>query len=234
MPFEMGKLISLQTLGLFVVGKESDCGITELKDLQHLKGELVIYRLEHVKNAKDARSSNLILKHHLQSLDLCWVSGSPDTEEEEKAQILVGEGLQPHPNLKTLTVYGYGGARFPHWLGVEVSSCLPNLVKITLMECHKCEHLPQLGELPLLRILELRSMDSVRCISEFYHHGDQGIPFFPSLEKLSIYHMYHFGEFSSPMPLVPSSTRSLSGNQLRSIKSEDQAQVSSPSNSRNL
>lgn len=95
------------------------------------------------------------------------------------------------------------------------------------MQCYKCEHLPQLGELPLLRILEWRSMDSVRCVSEFYRHGDHGIPFFPSLEQLSIYHMYHFGEFSSPMPLVPSSTRSLSENQLRSIQSEDQAQVSS-------
>ncbi|KAI3968611.1 hypothetical protein MKW92_028141 [Papaver armeniacum] len=147
MPFEMGKLISLQTLGLFVVGKESGCGITELKDLQHLKGELVIYRLEHVKNAKDAGSSNLILKHHLQSLDLCWVSRYPDTEEEEQAKLLVGEGLQPHPNLKRLTIYGYGGARFP----------VLGLVKITHMQCYKCEHLPP-------NLVNCHSLGSLNCV----------------------------------------------------------------------
>ncbi|KAI3881569.1 hypothetical protein MKX03_012541 [Papaver bracteatum] len=222
MPIEMGKLISLRTLGLFTVVEESSCGITELKDLQHLKGDLEIRGLEHVKSAADARNANLILKHHLQSLIFCWSFGIPVTEEEEQAQLMVGEGLQPHRNLKRLYISGYGGVRFPHWIGVGVSLCLPNLVEITLGGCGKCEHIPQLGKLPLLRILRLYHLDSVKCISEFYHHGDQVIPFFPSLEELHIFSMHHFGEISSPSPLSPSSSssQSLSSNQIRSTQAQ--------------
>ncbi|XP_026400163.1 putative disease resistance protein RGA3 [Papaver somniferum] len=233
MAIEMGKLISLRTLSLFVVGKEPGCGITELKDLQHLKGRLRILGLEHVKSAANARNANLIQKKHLQSLYLCWSSGLPDTEEEEQAQLMVGEGLQPHPKLKRFYIDGYGGVRFPHWIGVGVS-----LVEITLWECHKCEHLPQLGNLPLLKILRLDNLHSVKSISEFYHHGDQVIPFFPSLEELyisgiyhqsgkisspcplsHIYRMYHFEKISSPSPLSPSSSssQSLSSNQVLSF-----------------
>ncbi|XP_026420377.1 putative disease resistance protein RGA1 [Papaver somniferum] len=204
--------------------------ITELKDLQYLKGRLRILGLEHVKSAANA---NLIQKKHLQSLYLCWSSGLPDTEEEEQAQLMVGEGLQPHPKLKRLYIDGYGGVRFPHWIGLGVS-----LVEITLWECHKCEHLPQLGNLPLLKILRLDNLHSVKSISEFYHHGDQVISFFPSLKELyisgmyhqsgeislpsplsHIYRMYHFEKISSPSPLSPSSSssQSLSSNQVLSF-----------------
>ncbi|KAI3844547.1 hypothetical protein MKX03_020364 [Papaver bracteatum] len=92
MSIEMGKLISLRTLSFFIGGKESGCGITELKDLQHLKGDLKIRGLEHVRNETDARSSNLILKHHLQSLQLSWSFGLRDSEEDEQAQLMVAEG----------------------------------------------------------------------------------------------------------------------------------------------
>ncbi|KAI3881568.1 hypothetical protein MKX03_012540, partial [Papaver bracteatum] len=76
MPIEMGKLISLRTLSLF------------LKDLHHLKGYLDIRGLENVKNETDSRNSNLILKKHLRSLNLYWSSGLPETEEEEQAQLM--------------------------------------------------------------------------------------------------------------------------------------------------
>ncbi|KAI3917682.1 hypothetical protein MKW98_021444 [Papaver atlanticum] len=227
MPTEMGKLIFLQTLGVFVVGKESGCGITELKDLQHLKGDLRIQGLENV-NETDSRNSNLFLKKHLQSLELYWSARLSDTQEEIQAQLLVGEGLQPHPYLKRLSITAYGGVRFPHWIGAGVYFCLPNLVEISLYYCLKCEDLSQLGQLPLLRILKSSDMQSVR-ISEFYHHGDQVFPFFPSLEELYISEMGHqFGEISSPSPSLPSSSsQSISENQLKGIQSGDQAQVSS-------
>ncbi|KAI3950255.1 hypothetical protein MKW92_019439 [Papaver armeniacum] len=70
MPEDMGKLISLQTLSLFIVGEDTGCGITELKELDHLKGELVIKGLEHVKNSADAGNSNLVKKQYLDSLKL--------------------------------------------------------------------------------------------------------------------------------------------------------------------
>lgn len=138
MPIEMGKLIFLQTSSFFIMGKESGCGIKELKSLQHLKGELWIRGLEHVKNETEARNSNLF-QNCLQSLSLCWSSGLPDTEEAQ-AQLLVGEGLQPHPNLKRLSIDGYGGVIFPHWIVAGVSLCLSDMVKVTLRNCCKCEN----------------------------------------------------------------------------------------------
>ncbi|KAI3845761.1 hypothetical protein MKW92_027842 [Papaver armeniacum] len=90
MPKDMGKLISLQTLSLFIVGEDTGCGITELKELDHLKGELVIKGLEHVKNSADAGNSNLVRKQYLESLKLYWSSSRTGTEEE------IGEVLDIH------------------------------------------------------------------------------------------------------------------------------------------
>ncbi|KAI3835795.1 hypothetical protein MKX03_019901 [Papaver bracteatum] len=138
MPKDMGKLIFLQTLSLFIVGEETGCGITELKDLDHLKGELVIKRLEHVKNSADAGNSNLVEKQYLESLKLYWSSSRAGTEEEE-----VGEALQPHSNIKKLHIEGYRGTEFPQWIGTGVSLRLPNLVKslLTIVTVNICHHL---------------------------------------------------------------------------------------------
>ncbi|KAI3907960.1 hypothetical protein MKW98_003605 [Papaver atlanticum] len=208
MPKDMGKLIFLQTLSLFIVGEETGCGITELKDLHHLKGELVIKGLEHVKNSADAGNSNLVEKQYLESIKLYWSSSRAGTEEEE-----VGEALQPHSNIKKLHIEGYRGTKFPQWIGTGVSLRLPNLVKISLNNCH-CEHLPPLNELPNLKFLEICYMISVvQWINkDFYHHPISGqlVSFFPSLEVLDIHHMYNLEKFSSPLPSSLSSLRSSS------------------------
>ncbi|KAI3995686.1 hypothetical protein MKX01_018747 [Papaver californicum] len=223
MPKDMGRLIFLRTLSLFIVGEETGCGITELKDLNQLKGELVIKRLEHVKNSADAGTSSLRKKQYLESLKLYWSSARAATDDE------VGEALQPHPNIKKLHIEGYRGAKFPHWIGSGVSVHLPNLVKISLSTCY-CERLPPLGELPHLKFLEICYLSSVvQWINrDFYHHlhSDQLVSFFPSLEVLDIHHMYNLEKFSSPSPLsVVSSLRS-SSSQISKKPRGGQGQVS--------
>ncbi|CAL9002405.1 unnamed protein product [Prunus brigantina] len=49
-PVGMERLNNLRSLSFFVVDKERGCGIKELGGLKHLKGELSIYDLEHVRD----------------------------------------------------------------------------------------------------------------------------------------------------------------------------------------
>ncbi|XP_058078510.1 putative disease resistance protein RGA3 [Magnolia sinica] len=69
MPANMGQLKLLQTLPIFIVGKDSECGIRELQGL-NLGGELTIRNLENVMCAADAQEANL--KDKLNLCDLCF------------------------------------------------------------------------------------------------------------------------------------------------------------------
>ncbi|KAI5341978.1 hypothetical protein L3X38_009853 [Prunus dulcis] len=56
MPPQLGRLTNLQSLPNFVVGKGSDeSGIREIGSLSHLRGKLVLSRLENVIEAEDAQ-----------------------------------------------------------------------------------------------------------------------------------------------------------------------------------
>ncbi|KAK4551754.1 hypothetical protein RGQ29_032275 [Quercus rubra] len=170
-PKNMSMLTCLQTLSVFVVGSEDGYRITELGALKNLKGEIVIKNLEYVKDEEEAKSAKLKEKE-IFKLGLYW---NPPLirrqwhmyDNDEK----VLEGLQPHPNLKSLRIVMYGGKKFPSWVGL--SSLYHNLIEITLYECSNCEEVPTLGQLPCLRVLKINEMEEVRCIgSEFYFYSD--------------------------------------------------------------
>uniref|UniRef100_F6HK62 R13L1/DRL21-like LRR repeat region domain-containing protein n=1 Tax=Vitis vinifera TaxID=29760 RepID=F6HK62_VITVI len=59
-------------------------------------------------------------KRHLDELDLKWSNG--DTNDVIQSGIL--NNLQPHPNLKQLTIDGYPGITFPDWIGDPLFSNL--------------------------------------------------------------------------------------------------------------
>ena len=100
-------------------------------------------------------------------MGLVWYNSRKRFGKDEK----VLEGLQPHPNLKSLTIGEYGGKKFPSWVGL--SSLYQNLIKIYLNGCTECEEVPTLGHLPYLRVLEIIGMEKVRSIgSEFYSYSD--------------------------------------------------------------
>ncbi|XP_058078567.1 putative disease resistance protein RGA1 [Magnolia sinica] len=187
MPANMGELKFLQTLPIFIIGQDRGCGIKELQDL-NLRGSLIIRNLENVMCRADAQEANLKEKPNLHKLCFSWGSWDIDLKLAGNVEETF-EGLRPHSNLKRLEVKGYVGVRFPHWM---TSS---NLVKISLRDCRRCEQLPQLGQLPLLKGLVIQGMHAVKSIGNHFY-GDNVAEGFPSLEKLRLEDMPNLEEWS--------------------------------------
>ncbi|XP_022145229.1 putative disease resistance protein RGA4 [Momordica charantia] len=187
MPLHVSQLIHLQTLPLYIVGFEKGRKIEELGPLNHLKGSLRLLNLERVKSKEEAIAAKLIEKNNLCELTLHWNSSSCGEEgynNRNDSEVL--EGLQPHRNLQSLSIFHFGGHALPNVVFVE------NLVAIVLQECNKCEMLPMLGQLPNLEELRVSFMGSVRIIgSEFYGNNSNSREqiFFPKLRQLSFSHM---------------------------------------------
>ncbi|XP_077215909.1 putative disease resistance protein RGA3 [Tasmannia lanceolata] len=189
-PPELGKLISLQTLTIFVVGKESGCGIRELKNLTELRGSIRISNLENVIDEKEGKEANLKKKEHLDELTLEW---SNDNPRDAAVDDQVLESLQPHTNVKTLKILSYGGVSFPRWM---MSGNLTNLNTVSLVQCLNCQQLPPLGQLPFLKKLEINGMDGLKHIEGEYIGGsNKVIKGFPSLEKLELVNMPNLEEW---------------------------------------
>jgi len=73
---------------------------------------------------------------------------------------------------------------------------LPNLTVISLTNCRKCERLPALGNLTLLKTLSLCGMDGLKWFGpEFY--GEEILRPFPSLEELSLRGFPNLKEWST-------------------------------------
>ncbi|KAH6827333.1 hypothetical protein C2S53_015396 [Perilla frutescens var. hirtella] len=132
LPAEIGRLTSLQTLTHFPVGnRNGGCKIEELGSLINLKGSLEICNLEEVPDMEEAQKADLMKKSKIVKLRLTWnVNREGETNDER-----VLEGLQPHHNVKKLTISGFRGKRIPLWtpslnnqalLKLKISNC-PNL-----------------------------------------------------------------------------------------------------------
>ncbi|VVA41023.1 PREDICTED: putative disease resistance, partial [Prunus dulcis] len=81
MPPQLGRLTNLQSLPNFVVGKGSDeSWIREIGSLLHLRGKLVLSRLENVIEAEDAQWANLKCKERLDELVLEWSDNTRETQ----------------------------------------------------------------------------------------------------------------------------------------------------------
>jgi Leucine-rich repeat (LRR) protein len=185
MPVGLGQLTNLQTLSAFYVhsgspSRHSDSGgLQELGGLNKLRGRLIIKKLGHGKSKGECKAANLKAKQHLRTLSIQW-SDSDDANNWDEASL---EGLEPHPNLKGLSLYHYQGSRLPSWLLL-----LTNLVEFRLYSCTKCEYLPTLSHLPSLKKLILCLLEAMEYISEdgdsneFSSSSTVQTPFFPSLE----------------------------------------------------
>ncbi|XP_043701823.1 putative disease resistance protein RGA3 [Telopea speciosissima] len=197
-PIGIGRLIHLQTLSMFIMGKKGGCGISELQGLNNLRGPLHIKGLENMKNSMDAEEANLIRKRNLDSLTLSWsryIDDQTPIIQENASSEEVLEGLQPPATIKRLEIENYQGMKFPGWME-DLS--LQNLVRVVLKDCQRCKHLPPLGHLPLLKFLELSRIDSVRHLGtvEFYSGGvdDLGKGGFTLLEDIVLEEMLNLEE----------------------------------------
>nr|XP_015886907.3 putative disease resistance RPP13-like protein 1 [Ziziphus jujuba var. spinosa]XP_024931701.2 putative disease resistance RPP13-like protein 1 [Ziziphus jujuba var. spinosa]XP_024931702.2 putative disease resistance RPP13-like protein 1 [Ziziphus jujuba var. spinosa]XP_024931703.2 putative disease resistance RPP13-like protein 1 [Ziziphus jujuba var. spinosa]XP_048333707.1 putative disease resistance RPP13-like protein 1 [Ziziphus jujuba var. spinosa] len=167
MPPQMCKLKNLQTLPVFVVGKDSGSNIKELGELQHLQGpDLLIKGLENVINEEDASGAKLEDKKHITRLGLLWTGDSDDSQPARE----VLDRLQPHTNLKELYIRSYGGTSFPPWVGHHSFFCIRS---VRLSDCKNCCWLPALGQLPSLESLFISGFNMLEKIgNEFYSDSD--------------------------------------------------------------
>ena len=145
-----------------------------------------------VEDEEEAKSAKLKEKE-IFNLGLYWKCSIPSLilvfgDESYGKNEKVLEGLQPHPNLKSLTIEGYFGKKFPSWVGL---SLYRNLFQIYLRDCWECKEVPTLGQLPCLRVLEIIGMEKVSCIGrKFYFYSDGSYrnttKLFPALRILKL------------------------------------------------
>lgn len=190
LPYGIGLLTNLQSLPSFIVGKlKSEGDIGELKDLAYLTGALHIMGLENITTLENIPGA-ILRKKGLHQLVLEWADSNDDyctrsngilTELEERLL----DSLEPHPNLAKLIVIGYGGLKFPHWVGDLAFS---KLVEVQLTG-FDCELLPPLGQLPFLKVLSLKGGYNICHIGREIFGGHEFFQRFWSLEKLEFNNM---------------------------------------------
>ncbi|XP_030940184.1 putative disease resistance protein RGA3 [Quercus lobata] len=192
-PKDIGRLTNLQTLPFFVVDLDEGCQIVELEHANELKGELDVYNLEYVRDKEEARSANLAKKGKIYKLGFHWVSSHTEDHCNNDEEVL--EGLQPHQNLKSLTIQHYKGEKFPSWMLTSGDTTVrllqfTCLMEINLRDCAKCKEVPTLGHLPCLKFLDIKGMTNVKRMgTEFYSDGSYKDTLFPALRRLQLQKM---------------------------------------------
>lgn len=201
----IGRLSLLQGIDGFRIMDENGYRIEELRHLNELRS-LRVKLIENVKDAREAGKVKLKEKHHLMDLSMEWGDGKKCCEDGDEywddehlrdhscheldEQIL--DHLQPHTNLRKLTIHGYIGSRSAVWM---TPSLLGNLECLRLHKCLGWENLPSLGVLPFLKILDLSDMPQVKRLGhEFHGQGENGV--FRSLETLLIRKMEALEEWA--------------------------------------
>ena len=110
----LGRLTSLLTLTMFVIGNKADYGT--LAGLKHL------IRFDKVEDPKDVVEANVSSKTGLQSLKL-----------QKLKSVGILENFQPPHNLKHLEIYYYDRNTYPNWFTqLDLLSSYLNLVELTL------------------------------------------------------------------------------------------------------
>ncbi|XP_048330611.2 disease resistance protein RGA2-like [Ziziphus jujuba] len=196
MPRGIGELSSLCKLSKFTLSKrmsffsthQGGGGLDELGRLNNLRGSLKIKNLR-IHAIVQPMDANLREKQHLRSLSLSWIEDvklEEITEAVAKRYDMQLNALQPHPNLKDLSIESYHGVRFPNWFESHI-----NLVTLCLGSCYKCQHLPPLHQLPCLKELWLYKLDALEYVSKDEYlscssSSSSTLIFFPSLERLDL------------------------------------------------
>ncbi|CAN1130825.1 Putative disease resistance protein RGA4 [Linum perenne] len=216
LPKSIGRLTSLKTLREFRFCKDSSreggATITDLKDMNQLRGTLHVFGLSKVADCTEVEQAHFSQKTSLTCLWL-WFGGNNeeeeesdedddsseyeddnDNEEEEEEEVSdisnkdeqVLEAARPSTNLEELFILGYRGASMsPSWM---MNCSLVNLTQVTIEYCKNVKHLPPLGSLSALEELRLIGMMKVEKVGEEFL-GGAGDVAFPKLRVLGFQSM---------------------------------------------
>ncbi|CAB4272798.1 unnamed protein product [Prunus armeniaca] len=189
LPKGIARLTSLRTLDeVYIRGnddvdnnKEALFELSDLRNMDQLRGSFRIEFLEDLKDARQAEQAHLVNKNCLVSLQLSFSSA---TFQEE-----IVNALQPHPNLESLSIGGYCGTTLrPHWM-----TSLNKLRSLTLGMFLFVEFVPPLGRLESLEVLCIVSWSRVKKVGVEFLGIDGTIEtqtssspliLFPSLKRL--------------------------------------------------
>ncbi|KAM3684018.1 hypothetical protein ACJW31_11G010300 [Castanea mollissima] len=171
-PKGIGKLIGLRTLSIF-----------NISDKDHREGwTLIIDGMNIEVNVDEAQNAQLKDKIHLRGLELSF----------EVNDVKVLNALELPPNLQYLLIEKYdGNAIYLNWM----MSCTA-LKVLRLRYCYGLEHLPSLGRLPLLEVLEITKLVNVKKVGdEFLGIEDSKNIIFPYLKSLQFRDMVYWEEW---------------------------------------
>ena len=190
-PVNLGELRCLQTLTRFIVSKRGGSCIEELENLTNLRGSLPILELQNAKPPTNAKEASLREVKHLEELLLEW---KVDTNASESHKIVL-DSLEPHSNLRSLAINGYGGKSFSDWVGHPSFS---NIASLRLRNCNHCCSFPPLGQLPSLQELFICGFHGVVTLGrEFYGSRSSSIKPFRALKVLRFEDMYKWEDWFS-------------------------------------
>ena len=171
----------------------SSSRIKELKKLSNIRGALSILGLHNMVDAQDAMDVKEKIK--IEELTMEWGSYDIDDPQTQGTEMQVLEYLQPHRNLKKLTISFYEGVTFPSWIG---NPSFSQMVELCLKDCRNCTVLPSLGQLSSLKNLCIEGMSGIRNICvEFY--GQSTVESFQSLECLTFSDMPEWEDWCCPI-----------------------------------
>ncbi|EXB94434.1 Putative disease resistance protein RGA4 [Morus notabilis] len=190
MPRGLTQLTNLQTLSLVVLSEKIPDSMTlskhskldELMGLNNLKGDL---KIKGIRRGMETAVTKLRENKHLRSLYLDFTESNEDAPSSEQEWKTTLEGLQPHANLRDLTLDMYGGANLHSLLFP-----LKNLVALVLANCSKCQQLPSLDQFHSLKKMELHRLLALEDITinegDSFFSTSSPVSVLPSLETLKL------------------------------------------------
>ncbi|XP_031276701.1 putative disease resistance protein RGA3 [Pistacia vera] len=203
MPIGIGRLTHLRTLSEFIVSGAGNgthgnkaCNLESLKDLNRLRGKLVLRGLGNVKNVSEVLKMELKNKKNLSGLGVIF---DGDIEEIHYNDKSILKALQPPLNLEKLDIQSYRGSTFlSNWI-----MSLTRLRELSLNDCINCKHLSSFGILPSLASLRISKISSVKNVDDkFWGIESDGRSFlssstilFPRLKYLKFSDMEEWEEW---------------------------------------
>ena len=197
-PKGIGKLIGLRTLSTFNISDKDDregCKLGELKNLNQLRGNLIINGMQNVVHVDEAQNAQFEDKKHLRGLVLSFDTLDYLLGMENDVKVL--NSLKPPPNLQYLKIKGYAGNTiYPNWM-----MSWTTLKKLQLICCGNLEHLPFLGQLPFLEVLAIVLLYNVKKVGDEFlgiedskNKKDYDIVF-PNLKSLEVFRLVNWEEW---------------------------------------